>query len=198
MFLNRTIHFFQHCIHALLCLAFLLIGPLWALTKITINVWKWKATSCDGTSEVTCGAHDHTFPGFEVGTSAQKPARRRVEILSDQSPHCRTAYVKAPKTVATSTAWCILPCTFWHLPLLLLPWGVSLPPVPVTCPIFMTNVTVAGNPHKTMSSDWKTILFPWLSQRTQRSGFVLVVVRPVTTQATVMVSNTYWPQAKMA
>lgn len=117
------------------------------------NVW----------SDMWC-TRPHMFPGFEVGTSAQKAARRRVEILSDQLPHCRTAYVKAPNTVATSTAWCILPCTFWHLLLLLLlPWGVSLPPVPVTCPIFMTNVTVAGNPHKTMSSDWKTILFLWLS-----------------------------------
>lgn len=55
--LNRMIHF-QHCKQALLCSSFRWTGPLWVLTKITVS--KWKAVSCDGTSEVTCGAKDHT------------------------------------------------------------------------------------------------------------------------------------------
>lgn len=57
MSLNRMIHF-QHCKQALLCSSFRWTGALWVLTKITLS--KWKAVSCDGTSEVTCSALDHT------------------------------------------------------------------------------------------------------------------------------------------
>lgn len=63
--------------------------------------------------------------------------------------------------------------------------SLSLLCVPVTCPLCMTNVSVAGNPHKTASSDWKTILFLWLGYRDTsvwicalERGYV--VVRPVT------------------
>lgn len=57
MSLNLMIHS-QHCEQVLLGSSFRLTGPLKVLTKITVS--KWKAVSCDGTSEETCGAQDHT------------------------------------------------------------------------------------------------------------------------------------------
>lgn len=76
MSLNRMIHF-QHCKQALLYSSFRLTGPVWVLTKMTVS--KWKPVSCDGTSEVTCGAQHHMFPGFVEQTSAQRTAWRDEE-----------------------------------------------------------------------------------------------------------------------
>lgn len=77
MSLNRMIHF-QHCKQALLYSSFRLTGPVWVLTKMTVS--KWKPVSCDGTSEVTCGAQHHMFPGFVEQTSAQRTAWRGPEM----------------------------------------------------------------------------------------------------------------------
>lgn len=90
---------------------------------------------------------------------------------------------------------CNLHCMV-HFAMHLLASPFPLPLVTVTCPICMTDVTVAGSPHKAASSDCKTILVLWLSEQDTVVWICAleeeyVMVQHVTTQPTVMVSRTH-------